>query len=157
MAAASRAGPRMICQALPPACEPTSPSRRFSRLWGKSPVGHASTNLNRSTTLIHVIATIELHSGKREAFLSEFSRIVRQVRAEDGCIEYGATIDLASGLPAQVPMRPDSVTVVEKWSNLEALSAHLGAPHMKAYRECIKAFVIRTTLQVLAPAGEPTR
>ena len=105
--------------------------------------------------MIHVIATVELQPGTRAAFLSEFSRVAPEVRAEDGCIEYGATIDLASGLPAQVPIRSDGVTVVEKWSDLEALSAHLGAPHMKAYRERVKAFVIRTTLQILAPAGEP--
>lgn len=105
--------------------------------------------------MIHVIATIELHSDTRTRFLHEFSQLVPQVRAEDGCIEYGGAIDLTTGLPAQVPIRPNVVTVVEKWSNLEALSAHLAAPHMKAYRERIKAFVVRTTLQVLAPAGEP--
>jgi len=105
--------------------------------------------------MIHVIATIELQPESRESFLREFAQVAPQVRAEDGCIEYGGAIDLASGIPAQVPIRPDGVTVVEKWSNLEALSAHLAAPHMKAYRGRVKAFVIRTTLQVLAPAGEP--
>ena len=107
--------------------------------------------------MIHVLATIELHPGTRDAFLSELSRVAPQVRAEDGCIEYGATIDVASGLPAQVPVRPDGVIVVEKWLNLDALSAHLGASHMRAYRERVKAFVIRTTLQVLAPVDEATR
>jgi quinol monooxygenase YgiN len=106
-------------------------------------------------SMIHVIATIELHPGKRERFLPEFSQLVPQVRAERGCIEYGGAIDLTSGLSAQVPIRPDVVIVVEKWSSLEALSAHLAAPHMKAYRERIKAFVVGTTLQVLAPVGEP--
>jgi quinol monooxygenase YgiN len=105
--------------------------------------------------MIHVIATIELHPETRERFLLEFGRLVPQVRGEQGCIEYGAATDLPSGLPAQVPIRPNGVTVVEKWSSLEALSAHLASPHMKAYRERVKAFVVRTTLQVLAPATDP--
>ena len=50
-------------------------------------------------------------------------------------------------------MRPDVVTIVEKWSGLEQLNAHLVAPHMKAYRERVKPFVVRTTLQVLEPVG----
>ena len=104
--------------------------------------------------MIHVIAAIELHPGTRELFLHEFTQLAPEVRAEDGCIEYGGAIDLASGLSAQIPVRPDVVTVVEKWSSLEALAAHLAASHMKAYRERVKPFVVRTTLQVLAPAGE---
>jgi quinol monooxygenase YgiN len=105
--------------------------------------------------MIHVIATVELHPGTRQQFLHEFTQLVPRVRAEDGCIEYGGAIDLASGLSAQVPIRPDVVTIVEKWSSLAALAAHLAAPHMKAYREQVKTLVVRTTLQVLAPAGEP--
>ncbi len=105
--------------------------------------------------MIHVIATIELHPGTRELFLNEFNQLVPKVQAEDGCIEYGGAIDLPSGLSAQIPVRPDVVTIVEKWSSLDALVAHLAASHMKAYRERVKTFVVRTTLQVLAPAGEP--
>ena len=102
--------------------------------------------------MIHVIANIELHPGTRELFLHEFTQLVPLVRAEDGCIEYGGAIDFASGLLAQIPVRPDVVTVVEKWSSLKALAAHLAASHMKPYRERVKTFVLRTTLQVLARA-----
>jgi quinol monooxygenase YgiN len=105
--------------------------------------------------MIHVIATVELQPGARQQFLHEFTQLVPQVQAEDGCIEYGAAIDLASGLSTQVPIRPDVATIVEKWSSLAALAGHLAAPHMKAYREQVKTLVVRTTLQVLAPVGEP--
>lgn len=105
--------------------------------------------------MIHVIATVELHPNSRDAFFKEFTQVVPHVRAEDGCIEYGGAIDTATSIPVQVPLRPDVAIVVEKWASLNALNAHLVAPHMKAYRERVKPYVVRTTLQVLAPAGEP--
>ena len=103
--------------------------------------------------LIHVIAAIELHPGTRDRFLREFARLEPEVHAEVGCIEYGAAVDLVSGVPGQVPIRPDVVTVVEKWSSIETLGAHGAAPHMQAYRERVRDFVIRVTLQVLAPVN----
>lgn len=105
--------------------------------------------------MIHVIATVQLHPGTRDGFLSEFSQLAPQVHAEAGCIEYAAAVDVPSGAAAQGPMRPDVVTVIEKWASLEALTAHLGAAHMKAYRERVKAFVQNVGLQVLAPASGP--
>ena len=102
--------------------------------------------------MVHVVATIEVHSGARTRFLGEFQRIVPTVRAEDGCLEYGAAVDVATGLAAQGPVRDDVVIVVEKWRDLPALEAHLVAPHMTAYRARVKDLVIKTTLQVLGPA-----
>ena len=102
--------------------------------------------------MVHVVATIEVHSGARTRFLGEFQQIVSTVRAEDGCLEYGAAVDVATGLGAQGPVRDDVVVVVEKWRDLPALEAHLVAPHMTVYRARVKDLVIRTTLQVLAPA-----
>jgi quinol monooxygenase YgiN len=101
--------------------------------------------------MIHVIATITLQPGTRSTFLEHFHRLEPLVRAEDGCLEYGASVDVPSGLTAQQPLRPDVVIVVEKWSSLPALEAHLEAPHMTAYRVAVKEYIIDTTLQVLAP------
>jgi quinol monooxygenase YgiN len=104
--------------------------------------------------MIHVIATVELHPGTRDRFLHEFALLEPLVAAEDGCLEYGAAVDLASGLAVQASLRQDVVIVVEKWTTLDALLAHLAAPHMKTYRERVTPFVTGTTLQVLAPAAE---
>ena len=103
--------------------------------------------------MIHVIATIELKAGARERFLQEFLKVVPAVRAEDGCIEYGAAVDVASGMALQGPLRADVVTIIEKWSSLATLAAHSVAPHMQAYRPRVKEFVIRTALQILEPVG----
>ena len=102
--------------------------------------------------MIHVLATVELQPGKREAFLAEFHRIVPLVRAEAGCIEYGPTVDLRTGIAVQVPVRDNVVTVVEKWESLEALRAHMAAPHMVQYRERVKDMVVKVVLQILEPA-----
>ena len=102
--------------------------------------------------MIHVIATIELAEGQRAAFLNEFRALVPKVRDEAGCLEYGPTVDAASGIAAQGSPRANVVTVVEKWSDLASLKAHLVAPHMEEYRPRVKALVKSTTLQVLEPA-----
>ena len=102
--------------------------------------------------MIHVIATVELHDGKRDAFLVEFRKLVPLVRTEEGCLEYAPAVDVDTGLAAQNPIRADAVMVVEKWENLETLKKHLQAPHMIAYRSKVKDYVKSTKLQVLAPA-----
>ncbi len=102
--------------------------------------------------MIHVIATVEIVAGRREAFLQEFHRVVPLVRAEAGCLEYGPAVDTASGLAAQVPLREQVVVILEKWESLDALKAHLAAPHMAAYRQRVKDLVQSVQLQVLEPA-----
>ena len=104
--------------------------------------------------MIHVLATITLQPGTRDRFLEHFARLEPLVRAEDGCLEYGAAIDVQSGLGAQTPLRPDAVVVVEKWADVAALTAHLAAPHMDAYRTAVTAMVMGMDLQVLAPHGQ---
>lgn len=102
--------------------------------------------------MIYVIATIQLQPGTREAFLREFRQVVPLVLQEEGCLEYGPTVDVATHLAAQPPARDDVVTVIEKWHDLTFLEAHLVAPHMMSYRERVKPYVQHVSLQVLRPA-----
>ncbi|MGE0757265.1 MAG: putative quinol monooxygenase [Pirellulaceae bacterium] len=101
--------------------------------------------------MIHVIATVELHAGKKEPFLEALRSNLGPVRAEDGCLEYGPTVDVVTGIGAQLPVRDNVVTIVERWRDLAALRAHLAAPHMVSYRERVKDLVAKVTLQVLEP------
>jgi quinol monooxygenase YgiN len=100
--------------------------------------------------MIHVLASIEIAEGKREAFLKEFRRIIKIVRDEDGCIEYGPAVDLQTSVSE--PPRPNVVTVVEKWASVPALEAHLKAPHMDRYREMVRDVVTDIKILVLQPA-----
>jgi quinol monooxygenase YgiN len=102
--------------------------------------------------MLHVIATIECQPGKRHDFLKEFHAVMPKVLKEDGCIEYGPTVDATTSIPVQIARRDNTVTVVEKWRDLPALEAHLKAPHMIEYRTRIKDFVAGVKLQVLEPA-----
>lgn len=102
--------------------------------------------------MIHVIATIEVAEGRRDDFLTEFHRVVPLVRDEEGCLDYGPTVDVETNLDAQPPVRQNVVTVVERWESLEHLEAHLVAPHMLEYRGRVKELVSKATLQILEPA-----
>jgi len=101
--------------------------------------------------MIHVIATIDLNPGTRDAFVGEIKNIVPLVKAENGCLEYGLAVDLASGVDDQPPVRENTVIVIEKWSDLNALNAHRNAQHMIDFRPKVKAYVKAIQLQILAP------
>lgn len=102
--------------------------------------------------MIHVVAVITAKPGQREAMLALFRANVPAVRAEDGCIEYGAAVD-AQGVGAfQAGVGPDTFVVIEKWASVEALHAHAGAPHMRAYGAATKDMLASRAIHVLAPA-----
>jgi len=101
--------------------------------------------------MISVIATIELAEGRREDFLAAFAQVVPKVLAEDGCVEYGPWSDLETSIEAQPPVRGNVITAVEKWESIEALEAHLIAPHMIDFRKAIEGIVTGITLHILKP------
>lgn len=102
--------------------------------------------------MIIVLARIELAPGARAKFLEEFHRLMPDVHAEAGCIEYGPAIDATTSLPRQLKLGENVVMIVEKWESLAHLEAHLVAPHMTPYRERVKDLVRSTELMVLDPA-----
>ena len=65
-------------------------------------------------------------------------------------MEYTATVDVESGHPRQVALRPDVITVLERWRDLAALETHSVTPHMQAFRQRVSDTVVSTTLQVLS-------
>jgi quinol monooxygenase YgiN len=102
--------------------------------------------------MIHVIATIKVKPGTREKFLGILKANVPHVTAEKGCIAYVPTVDVESGIPVQVDLRPDVVTLVEAWESLDDLRAHLKTAHMQTYREKVKDIVKNISLHVMTPA-----
>lgn len=102
--------------------------------------------------MIHVIATVELNPGTRDKFLAEFHKLIPDVKAEAGCIEYGPTVDAQTDIAIQFKVGADRVVIIEKWESVAALKAHGVAPHMQAYRSRVKDFVKGMELRVLSPA-----
>ena len=101
--------------------------------------------------MIHVIAVITAKPGKRDEVLKHFRANVPAVRAEKGCIEYGAAVDADPPLPVQTSYGPDTFVVIEKWESIEALKAHGAAPHMAAYGAKTKDLLASRVIHVLSP------
>jgi len=101
--------------------------------------------------MITVIATVQCQPGHRDDFLKEFHAIVPLVLQEEGCIEYGPTVDSTTDIGNQ-HKDEDRVTIVEKWGSLNALKAHLVAPHMQTYRPRVQDFVSSAELRILEAA-----
>ncbi|MBO9514665.1 MAG: antibiotic biosynthesis monooxygenase [Variovorax sp.] len=102
--------------------------------------------------MIHVVAVITAKPGQRDKILEAFRANRPAVLAEEGCIEYTATVD-AAGMPAsRGTFGPDTFVVVEKWATLPALQAHAASPHMAAYGARTKEWIENRVIHVLEPA-----
>lgn len=102
--------------------------------------------------MIHVISTIRVQPGKRDACLAVLHDTAAHMKTVPGCLAYNITVDLPSGLTAQGTLRPDAVTLVQQWENLEAYRAHLKSDYMQGFKDKIRFLVRSIRLQVLQPA-----
>ena len=102
--------------------------------------------------MIHVLAIVTAKPGLRSTVLDAFRANVPNVRAEQGCIEYGAAIDAENALGFQTRYGPDTFAVVEKWESMDALKAHAAAPHMAAYGAKTKELIASRAIHILSPA-----
>ncbi len=101
--------------------------------------------------MIHVIATIEVKPEGFQEFLDIFRANIPAVLAEEGCIRYELTIDDPDSTKLNKTPRDSVATVVETWENIEALTAHLQAAHMKTYKQNTKDLVTNTKVDILKP------
>jgi quinol monooxygenase YgiN len=102
--------------------------------------------------MIHVLAVITAKPGMRDTILTHFRANVPAVKAEQGCIEYGAAVDAENALAFQTKYGPDTFVVIEKWAGMDALKAHAAAPHMAAYGAKTKEFIASRVIHILQPA-----
>jgi len=98
--------------------------------------------------MINVIASITVKPSHLKEFIEIFKANIPNVLAEDGCIEYAATVDFKTGLPIQV-MDENVVTIIEKWESYEHLQAHFVVPHMVEYKAKVEDMVEGLSLKVL--------
>ena len=102
--------------------------------------------------MIHVIAVITAKPGMRDTILTHFRANVPAVKAEQGCIEYGAAVDAENALAFQTKYGPDTFLVIEKWESMDALKAHAAAPHMAAYGAKTTEVIASRVIHILQPA-----
>ena len=98
---------------------------------------------------VNVVAKITTKPGMRDEVLRIFKDNIPDVLAEDGCIEYGPTIDMEGVGEFQTPIGPDTYVVIEKWESLDDLMAHTVAPHMKAYASKVHDMLESRSIHVL--------
>jgi quinol monooxygenase YgiN len=109
-------------------------------------------NVNEEAAImIHVLAIITANPGQREAVLQAFRANVPAVRAEDGCIEYGAAVDAEDFGGLQTKFGPDTFVAIEKWASADALKAHAAASHMAAYAAKTRPMIASRVIHVLSP------
>ena len=101
--------------------------------------------------MIHVIAVITTKPGQRDKVLAAFKDNVPAVHAEQGCIEYGATVDTDVFGAHQTKFGDDTLIIIEKWESPEALKAHAATPHMKAYGAKTKDMIANRAIHVVSP------
>ena len=101
--------------------------------------------------MIHVLAIITAKPGQRDTILEAFRGNVAAVRAEEGCIEYGAAVDADGPEGFQSKFGPDTFVVIEKWAGVDALKAHAAAPHMAAYAARTRPLIASRVIHVLSP------
>ena len=101
--------------------------------------------------MIYVIATVELVEGKRGEYLNELKKVIPDVLAEVGCLEYGPASDVVTDIPVQEAVNQNVVTIIERWADVQALKEHLETNHMKVYREATKFVVKSVNVRILEP------
>lgn len=102
-------------------------------------------------SLVHVVAVIKTKPGLRADVLTLFNGNVPAVLAEEGCIEYEATVDTENAGPVQTSFGTDTFVVIEKWASMEALGAHARSAHMRAYAASSKDMLADRTIHILSP------
>lgn len=99
--------------------------------------------------MINVVAVISAKPGMRDKILAHFNANVPAVRAEKGCIEYGAAVDAPDAPGFQDKMGPDTLVVIEKWESMQALTDHASAPHVATYRANTKDLIASRKVHIL--------
>jgi quinol monooxygenase YgiN len=69
-----------------------------------------------------LLVTLKLKDGQSKAFFDLAKPAAEATRKEKGCIAYD---------PQQSAEDPNKIIFYERWKNVEALAAHLDAPHTK--------------------------
>jgi quinol monooxygenase YgiN len=103
-------------------------------------------------SVVHVVAILTSHPGKREEVLAAFNENVPNVLAEEGCIEYGATIDTEDAGSIQSTLGPDTFVAIEKWQSVNHLKAHAETPHMAIFGGKVQDLMVGRVIHVLSPS-----
>ncbi len=80
--------------------------------------------------MIIVYGIIQSTSDDIAALTDVISTLEQATREEAGCIDYTFSVAISD---------PQCIRVSEKWESVEALKAHMVAPHMAEFQQAIAA------------------
>lgn len=72
--------------------------------------------------MIKVVAKYRLKPGVREEYLEIARELAEETKKEEGCIQYVLYEDIKE---------PAILTMIEEWTDEEAINAHMESAHMK--------------------------
>jgi quinol monooxygenase YgiN len=78
-----------------------------------------------------VVAGWMEYPGHRDDVLAAARELTKATLTEPGCLGYAFSADADN---------PDRIQVFERWASPEALTAHLGLPHVLDFRAAIAGF-----------------
>jgi quinol monooxygenase YgiN len=79
--------------------------------------------------MIIINAVIETNPGAVAAMRDAVAVMEKASRAEPGCIGYAFATDINN---------PTNLRVVEHWTDMDSLKAHMAMPHMAAFGEAMR-------------------
>lgn len=80
--------------------------------------------------MIIVYGIIDTTSESIAALTEAITKMEKATREEAGCIDYTFSVAISD---------PQCIRISEKWESVEALKAHMGAPHMAEFQQAIAA------------------
>lgn len=85
--------------------------------------------------MIIVNGTVRFAQGEIDRLRQSMARNVEATRAEQGCEHYAYSVDISD---------PNLLHVAERWSDDQAIEAHMASPHMAAFMAEIGASKIES-------------
>jgi len=102
--------------------------------------------------MVQLIITVTTRPGRVADYVSAFGALAPRVRSEEGCIEYDIYRD-STDPRFDNEVRPDTVVLCEKWTNIEALQRHTrDSAALNEFRQQVKDIKINSRYRLLRPA-----
>ena len=92
--------------------------------------------------MIYVVAELRIKPGVADKAAAEARKVIAATVKEEGCLHYDFHLSVSD---------PTKLVAVERWASREALDAHMHTPHLKAWREAGKEFVVDRDVQIITP------
>ena len=99
--------------------------------------------------MVHIIAVITAHPGKRAELLAAFVEELPLVHKEKGCIEYQPVTDMDGASTSQALLGEDAYMVIEKWDSMEDVRAHAASDHMARFQQKAGHLVANRKVHIL--------